>query len=114
VTRVPQRRPGAPPGDGRGRHEAGPTTAETATATAEQQVARLDGDDTACHQSRAERRGSRQRGAAFQPVSRTARTVSHGGPPRRWYTAGTLARVEQGAAARRELVARLAGGAGRR
>jgi hypothetical protein len=102
VTRVPQRLPGAPPGDGQGRHEAGPT--ETATATAKQPIACLDGDDTARRQSRAERRGSPKHGPAFRAVATTARAVARGGPGRR-YTATTIGRAEQGATARRKLVA---------
>jgi len=101
-------RPGAPPGR-RGRPLVAQETAQI-NAAAKQ----VDADTVVDPPSSEERRtGRRRRRTDLQPVGVTAKALG-GGPPRRWYTAGTLASVEQGAAARRELIARLVGGGGRR
>jgi hypothetical protein len=107
VTRVPQRS-GAPPGR-RGRPPVAQSTAQIAAA---KQVdgATVADEATGGDLSRAERRGSPEHGPAFAPIARTLRSVSRGGPARRYYTAAVVGRAEQGAAARAELVARVTGG----
>ncbi len=100
-------RPGAPPGR-RGRPLVAQETAQIAAA--KQVDAENVTDQPGSEERRTRRRGRR---TDLQPVGVTAKALG-GGPARRWYTAGTLASVEQGAAARRELIARLVGGGGRR